>query len=87
MPIIKSAKKALRQSKRKNARNVVYKTKISKTKKSITKGLIAKDVEKASGDLKIFFKAVDKAAKKNVIHKNKANRLKSRLAKKVKSSK
>jgi ribosomal protein S20 len=33
----------------------------------------------------VFFKAVDKAAKKKVIHKNKANRLKSRLAKKVKN--
>jgi len=87
MPIIKSAKKALRQSKRRNARNVVYKTKIHKTKKTITKELLAKDLEKAKGDLNAFYKIVDKASKRNVIHKNKANRLKSRLAKKIKNYK
>jgi small subunit ribosomal protein S20 len=87
MPIIKSAKKALRQSKRKHERNVVYKAKVHKTKKSIEKGLTAKDIEKAKIDLNVFYKVVDKAAKKNVMHKNKANRLKSRLAKRIKNSK
>jgi len=87
MPIIRSAKKALRQSKRKNERNTEYKTKIKKTKKTISKSLIAKDVETAGSELKSFYKIVDKAAKRNVIHKNKANRLKSRLAKKIKSAK
>jgi len=85
MPIIKSAKKALRQSKRRNERNVAYKNKVIKTKKIIHKSLVAKEADKAKADLVVFFKAVDKAAKKKVIHKNKANRLKSRLAKKVKN--
>ncbi|HRZ29765.1 MAG TPA: 30S ribosomal protein S20 [Candidatus Paceibacterota bacterium] len=85
MPIIKSAKKALRQSKRRNERNVAYKVKIHKIKKTIQKNVIAKEADKAKNDLKTFYKAVDKAAKRNVIHKNKANRLKSRLAKKIKS--
>lgn len=87
MPIIKSAKKALRQSKRRNVRNVAYKTKIHKTKKTIEKGLLTKDLEKAKTDLNAFYKIVDKAAKRNILHKNKANRLKSRLAKKIKNSK
>lgn len=85
MPIIKSAKKALRQSKRRNEGNVVYKNKVHKTKKIIQKSIVAKEADKAKTDLKAFYKIVDKAAKRNVIHKNKANRLKSRLAKKVKS--
>jgi small subunit ribosomal protein S20 len=87
MPIIKSAKKALRQSKRKQERNVVYKTAIKKTKKNIEKVLTTKELEKAKTDLKAFYKVVDKAAKKNVIHKNKANRIKSRLALKIKNTK
>ncbi len=85
MPIIKSAKKALRQSKRKNERNSAYKIKIHKTKKTIQKSLIAKESDKAKTDLKAFYKIVDKASKRNIIHKNKANRLKSRLAKKIKN--
>jgi len=87
MPIIKSAKKALRQSQKKQARNVVYKSGIKKTKKNIEKVLITKELEKAKTDLSAFYKIVDKAAKKNVIHKNKANRIKSRLAKRIKNTK
>jgi small subunit ribosomal protein S20 len=87
MPIIKSAKKALRQSKRKQERNVVYKTGIKKTKKNIEKVLATKEIEKAKTDLSSFYKIVDKAAKRNVIHKNKANRIKSRLALKIKNTK
>ncbi len=84
MPIIKSAKKALRQSKRKQANNLVYKTGVKKTKKVIEKKVLAKDKDGAKQDLKSFYKIVDKAAKRNVLHKNKAARLKSRLAKKLK---
>ena len=84
MPIIKSAKKALKQSKKRYAENLVYKTKVKKTKKGIEKKVLAKDTEGAKQDLKAYYKAVDKAAKKNILHKNKAARLKSRLAKKLK---
>lgn len=84
MPIIKSAKKALRQSKRRAVRNVEYKTKIKVTKKGLVKKVLAKDLEGAKLDLQAFYKIVDKAAKKNVIHKNKAARIKSRFAKKLK---
>jgi small subunit ribosomal protein S20 len=87
MPIIQSAKKALRQSQKKQARNVVYKAGVKKTKKNIEKVLVTKDVAKAKTDLSAFYKIVDKAAKKNVIHKNKANRIKSRLALKIKNTK
>lgn len=74
MPIIESAKKALRQSKRKKLVNdrvlrqlrcVVKKARTSRTPDSIKKA----------------YSALDRAVKKNVIHKNKASRLKSRLAK------
>ena len=72
MPIKKAAKKALRSSRKKYEHN-------QEIKKSLKKA-IKKTDEKNIGTT---FSMLDKAAKKNVIHKNKASRLKSRLAKKV----
>ncbi|BDQ05035.1 MAG: hypothetical protein KatS3mg084_0553 [Candidatus Dojkabacteria bacterium] len=42
--------------------------------------IAAGDVKAASDLMPLAFKAVDKAAKKNIIHKNKAARIKSKLA-------
>jgi small subunit ribosomal protein S20 len=72
MPITKSAIKALKQSQVKRARNAVKKKNI----KSAMKTADAKDLPKAQS-------VIDKAAKTGYIHKNKAARLKSRLAKKL----
>lgn len=74
MPIITSAKKALRQSKKKYLSNL--------KKKLILKSLVKKAIKsKAKKDLSLLYSVVDKAAKSGVIHKNKAKRLKSKLAK------
>jgi ribosomal protein S20 len=79
MPIIKSAKKRVRTANKAAVRN-------SKTKRSL------------KGALKLFVKSpsaaahsgaqstIDKAAKKNVIHKNKAARLKKQTAAKAKAA-
>lgn len=77
MPIIANAKKALRQSKTKNARNKLVRASIRATVKKNTQ---TADVDSLSK----LFSAVDKAVKRNVIHKNKAARIKSRAAKKMK---
>ncbi len=77
MPILSSAKKALRQSLRRNLVNKRIKT---KTKTSID-AFQAKPTEPG---LRAVFSAVDWAAKKNIFHKNKAARLKSRLSKLLK---
>jgi small subunit ribosomal protein S20 len=74
MPVTKSAKKALRRDRKR--------TVINKLRKKITKEAI-KAFKKTLGE-KDFKKAVsliDRLAKNKVIHKNKAARLKSRLAK------
>ena len=80
MPITQSAKKALRQNIRRRARNLhkkeAYKDAIKRYKKLIE----AKKLEDAKAQLAQVYKALDKAAKTNVIAKNKASRLKSRLA-------
>lgn len=74
MPVIKQAIKKVRQDKRKTAYNVLRKSAYKKAVSSVRKSPTAEA-------LKAAYKALDKAAKTNVIHKNKASRLKSRLSK------
>ena len=73
MPVIKSAKKKLRQDKKSTLKNV----KIEVELKDAVKKATIKPSEKTLRDATSF---IDKAAKRNIIHKNKAARLKSRLA-------
>lgn len=76
MPIIKSAKKKLRQDKKRTQQNLlvkkIVKTTILTFKRKPTPSALAK-----------VSSALDMAAKKKVIHANKAARLKSRLSKLV----
>jgi len=83
MPIIKSAKKALRVSEKKAEANQLVKAKIKDTLKG-ARAAIEKGDKKADEKISKAYRELDIAAKKNVIHKNKASRLKSRLAKKLK---
>ena len=83
MPITTSAEKALRQNKRRHARNLkqkeVMKDVIKKYKKAVETG----KKDEAAKMLPEVYKKLDKAAKTNIIKKNKASRLKSRLTKKL----
>ena len=76
MPIIASAKKALRQSKTKNVRNKIVRTNV---RVAVKKSVKAAD----QTSLSQLFSAVDRAVKNHIIHKNKAARIKSRAAKKL----
>ncbi|HVO28873.1 MAG TPA: 30S ribosomal protein S20 [Candidatus Paceibacterota bacterium] len=80
MPITTSAKKAFRQNKTRRARNLVKKEGYKKLVVKYRKLVVAKSIDEAKGMLPLVFKALDKAAKTNVIAKNKASRLKSRLS-------
>ena len=77
MPITRSAKKALRVSKRKKVFNLRRKDAMNKAVKS---------VKKTKEGLTAAYKAIDKAMKKGVIKKNTAARKKSRLAKMLKKA-
>ena len=79
MPITQSAKKALRQSKKRNLGNLKFKRRFKSAIKEFRKEVGAKSLEKAKNLLPSVYKAVDKAAKKGVIKKNTASRYKSRL--------
>lgn len=80
MPITKSAKKALRQSVRRRTQNGLRREAYKKEVKNFRKLVLAKNINDAKTLLPKVFKALDKAAKTNVIKKGKADRLKSRLS-------
>lgn len=82
MPNTKSAKKKLRQDKKRTLINDRYRIAIKKTKKELKKAVEQKKDKKVIENiLRKFYSIVDKAAKRRVIHKNKAARLKSRAVK------
>lgn len=74
MPVIKQAIKKVRQDKRKTQINLKVKTAFKKAVSGFRKAPTA-------AGLKNVYKLLDRAAKTNVIHRNKAARLKSRLSK------
>lgn len=74
MPVTKTAKRALRGSKRKESVNKIRMSKLEISIKSAKKTKSKKNIENA-------ISLVDRAAKEKTIHKNKAGRIKSRLAK------
>lgn len=78
MPITKSAKKKERQEKKRRAKNTAWKRLFKKTLKAYKEKPSSDDLNKAQS-------TIDKVAKRNIIHKNKAARLKSKLAKLLES--
>jgi small subunit ribosomal protein S20 len=87
MPIIKSAKKALRGSEKKRVFNIRRKRNIKDVIRSIEKFVLGGEVDKAEELLPTAYKALDKAAKENTIKKNNASRKKSRLSAFIKRAK
>ena len=83
MPIIQSAKKAIRQSKRRRLHNLGYKNKIKDLTKKVRKFWADKNIEEAKKLLPSIYKILDKAVKEKVIKKNTASRKKSRLTKAI----
>lgn len=86
MPIIKSAKKRVRTAEKAAIRN-------SKTKRSLKSAVKAFHAALTGGDKKKVVEAhataqsnLDKAGKKNVMHKNKVARKKSQLSKAAKAA-
>jgi small subunit ribosomal protein S20 len=83
MPIKPAAMKALRQAKKRTLRNRKVKEGIEFLRRSVRKALESKDVKNAQALAKSTIKAIDKAVQNNVLKKNTAARIKSRLAKKL----
>lgn len=74
MPVTKTAKRALRSSEAKREVNVLIKTNLEKALRFAKKNKTAKSIQKV-------YSLADRAVKKNVLHKNKASRIKSAASK------
>ena len=81
MPNIKSAKKRILVSKRRNEENTLVKSSMKTAIKNVEKAVKAKESDKAKENLKVANTRIDKAVNTGVVKKNKAARLKSRLTK------
>lgn len=81
MPVIKSAIKKLRKDRALELRNDEFRAQLKDT---------LRKVRKNTSDLSVLqeaYSVVDKAAKKNLIHKNKAARMKAQIAKTIRPAK
>ncbi len=78
-----SAKKAIRVAKRKRKINIKRLDALKSARKTVMELIKQGKSKDAENALPQAYKQIDKAAKNNTIHKNKAARLKSRLAQKI----
>lgn len=77
----KSAAKSARQSVRRRARNTNVLTSLKTEQKKLRKALATGDSATAKAEFSKLSSALDKAAKRGIIHPNVADRRKSRLNK------
>lgn len=82
MPNIKSAKKRVKVSEKKNLQNRMVKSALHTSEKKF-EAAMASDLTAAQAQLNATASAIDKAVAKGVIHKNAANRKKARLARQL----
>lgn len=83
MPNIASASKRLRQNEVRNLYNRKIKSFLNTQKKKVIKAVDSNDKALASEEFKKYASALDKAARKSVIHSNRAAAKKSDMMKKI----
>jgi small subunit ribosomal protein S20 len=85
MPNLKSAIKRTRTTERRTVINRVRRSRITTARAKLQNAVMMEDKSKAELAFQEFCSALDKAAKTNVVSKNKAARSKSRAAKRLAS--
>lgn len=80
MPVIKSAKKQMRQNAKRRARNFPVRSELKTVVKNQLARIKGGKVEEAVKFMAMAYSVIDTAVKKNIIHKNNAARKKSLLA-------
>lgn len=79
MPLIQSAIKRVRQTEKRNSRNIAAKRRIRLASKKTRTALLEKDLKVAQAGLLEAISHIDKAVKKGTLHKNTGNRRKSQI--------
>lgn len=87
MAIIQSAKKRIRSSEKKRVFNLRRLRTMKESIKKFLKFIETKKIEEAEKMIPELYKSIDKAVKRGIVKKNTAARKKSRLVKKITSSK
>jgi small subunit ribosomal protein S20 len=87
LPQRKSGVKELRKNRARKLHNLDIKTHLKKTIKKFLTSVEAKNIADAQQNLKIVYKQIDKAAKRNLLPKNTASRRKSLYSRKLASIK
>lgn len=85
MANIKQAKKRVRQNIKRRMRNKWQISRMHTFLKRVVKAIENKDKSTAQAEYQLATSVLDRAASKGLIHKNKATRHKSRLAKQIKA--
>lgn len=83
MPVIKSAKKRVETNEKRRSHNLTIKSAMRTAVKNFENQVKANNVEDAKKAYTDAAEKLDKAARKGIIHKNKAARHKSQLAKQL----
>ena len=84
-PRLASGRKRARQDVKLNAANTALRSKYRSAVKGVLKAVASGDKAKATDTFKLAQKVIDSVADKNIFHKNKAARHKSRLAARIKA--
>jgi len=87
MPNTKSAQKRLRQNAVHQARNRSIKRTVRTQCRKVREAVAAGDPERAEVEFRLAAKRLDRAGAKNIIHRNAAARIKSRLSARIKAIK
>jgi len=87
MPNTKTAKKRLRQNIVHRLRNRSVKRAIRSQCRKVREAVDAQDPDRAETEFRLAAKRLDRAGAKNIIHRNAAARMKSRLSAKIKALK
>ena len=83
MANMKNAEKKIKQIAKKTEENMMLKSTVKNAIKNTDKAVLAGDKEAAEKYLRAAIKSLDNAKSKGLVHKNKVDREKSRLAQKV----
>ena len=86
MPINKSALKRERQDVERRLRNRIIKSKVHTAFRRLVEAINSKNREDVEAKLRVYMSEVDKAVKRNVLHRNNGARKKSRIVKKIKTT-
>ena len=80
---VKNAVKKIKQIEKTTKNHEQLKSTVKNSIKNTDKAILAGNIEEAKKYLKLAVKSLDNAKSKGLVHKNKVDRIKSRLTKKV----